>query len=97
MKKYQITINFTMDDDFMSYVPEHRVYINGLIVRHIIDYYTVSLESFTCWILINARSKKEAKAIVIKSVLSSYWHNIVVDELFVYDSSSYRLPELVLN
>jgi hypothetical protein len=97
MKKFQITISFTMDDDFMSYVPEHRTYINTLINKHVIDYYTVSLESFTCWILINAKSKNDAKNIVMKSVLSQYWHHVIVDELFVYDSSSYRLPDLVLN
>jgi hypothetical protein len=97
MKKYQITISFTMDDDFMSYIPEHRIYLFELMSKNIIETYAVSLESFTCWILINAASKKNAKEIILQSPLSIYWHEIKIDELFVYDNNNYREGSMSLN
>ena len=33
LNKYQVTIQFEMDEEFMSFVPPHRVYINSLIEK----------------------------------------------------------------
>ncbi len=94
--KYQVTIHFEMDNDFMSFVPPHRVYINDLIDKGVIEYYTVSMETQRCWMLINALSKKEVTNYLQNSPLKKYW-TIEIDELFVYDAQSYRLPALQLN
>jgi hypothetical protein len=96
MKKFQIIINFTMDDDFMTLVPPHRTYINYLINKSVIDYYAVSMESQTCWIIINANNKTEAAEYLKKSPLYKYW-SYTIESLFVYDSQQYRLPALQLN
>ena len=94
--KYQVTIHFEMDNDFMSFVPPHRVYINDLIDKGVVEYYTVSMETQRCWMLINALSKKEVTNYLQNSPLKKYW-TIEIDELFVYDAQSYRLPALQLN
>ncbi len=94
--KYQVTIHFEMDNDFMSFVPPHRVYINDLIDKGVVEYYTVSMETQRCWMLINALSKKEVTNYLQNSPLRKYW-TIEIDELFVYDAQSYRLPALQLN
>ena len=94
--KYQVTIQFEMDNDFMSFVPPHRVYINDLIDKGVVEYYTVSMETQRCWMLINALSKKEVTNYLQNSPLRKYW-TIEIDELFVYDAQSYRLPALQLN
>lgn len=96
LNKYQVTVHFEMDDDFMTYVPPHRLYINSLIEKNILDYYTVSMESQRCWIVINASSKEEVEEYLSKSPLYKYW-TIEIDELFVYDGQSYRLPAVQLN
>lgn len=96
LNKYQVTIHFEMDDAFMSFVPPHRVYINSLIEKTCIDYYSVSMETQRSWMIINAVSKKEVEQILSKSPLYKYW-TVEIDELFVYDSHSYRLPALQLN
>jgi len=94
--KYQVTIHFEMDDMFMSLVPPHRIYINSLIEKNIIEYYAVSMETQRCWIIMNAASKKEITQYLQESPLMKYW-TIEIDELFVYDAQSYRLPEVQLN
>ena len=45
LNKYQVTVQFEMDENFMTLVPAHRTYINSLIEKNIIDYYTVSMET----------------------------------------------------
>lgn len=94
--KYQVTIHFEMDDEFMGFVPPHRLYINSLIEKGVIDYYSVSMETQRCWIIMNAASKKEVNKYLDKSPLKKYW-TVEVDELFVYDSQNYRLPAVQLN
>jgi muconolactone delta-isomerase len=94
--KYQVTIHFDMDDEFMSLVPSHRLYINSLIEKGSLDYYSVSMETRRCWMVMNAANKKEVEDFLLKSPLHKYW-TIEIDELFVYDSQSYRLPALQLN
>jgi muconolactone delta-isomerase len=96
LNKYQVTISFEMDEHFMSYVPSHRVYINGLIDKGVIDYYSVSMETMRCWMVINAADKKEVESYLNRSPLFKYW-TFEIDELFVYDGQTYRLPAVQLN
>ena len=96
MKKFQAIISFEMDEDFMSFVPPHRTYINYLLNKGIIDSYAVSMETQQSWVTLNANTKQEAKEILEKSPLNKYWSYDIV-ELFVYDSQSTRLPAVQLN
>ena len=96
MKKFQAIIKFTMDEQFMTFVPPHRTYINYLLNKSILDSYAVSMESQTCWITLNADNKAEADKYLAKSPLYKYW-TYEIEELFVYDSIHYRLPALQLN
>lgn len=94
--KYQVTIRFYMDEEFMTLVPAHRTFINELIDKNIVDYYAVSMETQRSWMIINATDKNAVEAYLKQSTLYNYW-TIEIDELFVYDSQAYRLPALQLN
>jgi hypothetical protein len=96
MNKYQVTAQFEMDDEFMSHVPEHRSYINQLIEDGVIDYYSVSLENNTVWVVVNALTKEDVEAYLDASPLRPYW-TCTINELFVFDGQSMRLPALQLN
>jgi hypothetical protein len=96
MKTFLVNIKFALTDDFMSYVPEHRTYINMLINTNVIESYAVSMETQRSWIIINAETKDEVEKILIKSTLYQFW-TYEIDELFVYDSQNFRLPKLELN
>jgi len=96
MKTFLVNIKFEFGDDFMSYVPEHRTYINMLINTNVIESYAVSMETHRSWIILNAESKAEVGTILAKSTLYKFW-TYDIDELFVYDSQNFRLPKLELN
>lgn len=96
ISKFQVTISFYMDDQFMALVPAHRTYINYLINKGVIDSYTVSLESQKSWIIINATDKKEAESYLNRSPIFRYWQ-VTIDELYVFDGQNYRLPALQMN
>jgi hypothetical protein len=97
MKKFQVTIRFTMDDAFMPLIPPHRVYINSLIEKGIIDQYLVSMETQRLWITVSAENKKEVGRLLNKSPLKRYWDPVEIDELYVVDGQHYRLPAVQLN
>lgn len=96
LRKFLVTINFFMDDEFMTLVPPHRTYINFLINKGIIDSYAVSMESYRSWIMLTAESKEQVRDYLIKSPLYKYW-TFEIDELFLYDGQTYRLPALQMN
>ena len=96
LNKYQVSISFEMDEEFMNLIPAHRTYINYLINKGIVDYYTVSLESQRCWIIINADDKKKADEYLKKSPIFKYWQ-YEIDELYLYDGQGYRMPAVQLN
>ena len=96
LKKFLVTITFFMDEQFTTLVPPHRTYINYLINKGIIDSYAVSMESYRTWIMMTAADKDEVKEYLRKSPLFKYWTS-EIDELFVYDGQTYRLPALQIN
>lgn len=96
LKKFIVTISFFMDDKFMTLVPPHRTYINYLINKGIIDSYAVSMESYRSWIMMTAENKNEVREYLKKSPLFKYW-TFEIDELFVYDGQTSRLPALQMN
>lgn len=97
MKKFQATIHFEMDDDFMSLIPSHRVYINSLIEKGIIDQYVVSMETQRLWITMSGEDKEDVEKRLKKSPVHKYWNSIEIDELFVIDGQHYRLPAIQMN
>lgn len=96
MKRFQAIIHFQMDDQFMTFIPPHRTYINYLINKNVIESYAVSMESQTVWIIVNANTKEEVDQLLSKSPLYKYW-NYTIEELFVYDGQQFRFPTVQLN
>jgi muconolactone delta-isomerase len=96
MKKFQVTIHFEMDDDFMSLIPAHREYINELIEKGTIDQYVVSMETQRVWITFTAETKEEVEQYLSNSPIYKYW-TVDVDELFLIDGQHYRFPTVQLN
>ena len=96
MKKFQVIVKFSMDDDFAALIPSHRTFISYLINKQVIDTYCVSMESYTVWITVNAETKTEVEDYLKQSPLIKYW-TYTIEELFVYDGQIFRLPAVQLN
>jgi hypothetical protein len=96
MKKFQVTIKFQMDDSFMGLIPAHRLYINSLIEKGVIDNYLVTMESQRTWITFTAENKVQVEKYLTQSPLYRYW-TYEIEELFVIDGQHYRMPALQLN
>lgn len=96
MKKFQVTIHFEMQDDFLELVPSHRTYINHLIKKDVIEQYAVSMESQRVWITLNGDDKSAIEALLQESPLHKFW-TFEIDELFVIDGHHYRLPAVQPN
>jgi muconolactone delta-isomerase len=96
MKKFQVTIQFEMSDEFAALVPQHRVYIDRQIKKGTIDHYVVTMETQQVWITISADDKEEVEKLLSKSPLYKYW-TYTINELFVVDGVHYRLPVMQLN
>ena len=96
MKKYQVTIQFEITEDFNELVPPHRTYINYLINKDIVDQYIVSMETQKVWITLNATSPEEVRKLLGKSPLYKCW-TYEINELFIWDGQHYRLPAVQPN
>jgi len=96
MKKFQVTIHFEMDDEFMSHIPAHREYINSLIEKGVIDQYVVSMDTQRVWITFTAEKKETVEQYLTESPIYKYW-TYDIDELFLFDGQHYRLPAVQLN
>ncbi len=96
MNKYQVSVSFTIEGDFMNLVTAHRAYINALILKGVIDQYAISAERGQGWITMNARSKREVIKFLEKSPLYHYFQ-LEIDDLMVFDGKAMRFPRLVLN
>jgi len=96
MRKFQVTIQFEMNDEFASLVPSHRTYINRLIEQGVIDHYVVTMETQRVWITFSADDKAAVEKHLSKSPLHKFW-TYEIDELFVVDGLHYRLPVVQLN
>jgi hypothetical protein len=96
IRKFQVTIHFKVDSQFMARIPPHRLYISRLIENGVLDYYSVSLESMRVWMVMSAVDKDQVDKLLSESPLYSYF-KIEIDELYVYDAAGYRLPSFQLN
>ena len=73
MNKYQVTVFFSVDEEFMMLVPKHRLVINELILKCVIDSYAISAEVGRGWITMNAKDKSDIHKILERSPLYPYF------------------------
>jgi len=97
LRKFQVTLQFVMDEHFMTSIPAHRKYINELIEEERIDQYLVSMESQTLWITLTGTDKEEVMKMLRGTPLYPYFRKIRIDTLFIVDGLHYRFPALQPN
>lgn len=97
-KKFMLSFDFSIDDEFTSLISAHRTLVNHLIKDKVIDYYAVSMETKKGWIVFNTDSKDQIESFMSQSPLFDYLKNFDISELFVLDGPHLRIPsKLELN
>jgi hypothetical protein len=96
MRKFQVTIQFDMNEEFASLIPAHRKHINRLIRQGVIDHYVVTMETRRVWITFSAEDKSAVEKYITGSPLLKFW-TYEIDEIFMVDGMHYRLPVMQLN
>jgi hypothetical protein len=96
MAKFHVTIAMYPEIGIDSGLVAHRQYMEKLIRKGILEYYSVSAESMHTWMVINAEDKNEVVRILKRSPISISW-SYEIDEIFSIDGQMFSLPELNLN
>jgi hypothetical protein len=96
MRKFQVTIQFEMNEEFASLIPAHRTYINRLIRQGAIDHYVVTMETQRVWITFSAEDKAAVEEYINGAPLLKFW-TYEINEVFLVDGMHYRLPVMQLN
>jgi hypothetical protein len=91
-KKFMLTFDFTMDDEFTSFIAPHQTLVNHLIKNKVIDHYAISMESKKGWIVFSTDDKEQIEEYMSQSPLYGYLNNFDISELFVLDGPHLRLP-----
>lgn len=92
----QIRLPEELSSDFLARIPAHRAYVDLLINKGVMLSYAVNTDRTHGWVIIEASDADEALKIFSESPLFRFVR-VRVDELFIYDSESLRLPKMNLN
>lgn len=98
MRKFMIQMRLPspLSEEFYALVPEHRAYIDTLINDGIITLYAINEERTRGWTIVLAENAEEAMAVLEKSPIHAFL-TCHVDELFIFDGETMRLPKVSLN
>ncbi len=92
-----IRLPAVFDDEFLALIPQHRGIINQLLADYIIETYAISADRNRGWITINGDNEAAVLEIVKQFPLYTYFQEVEIDELFLFDSAATRFPRISLN
>lgn len=87
----------SLTEEFMALIPAHRAFINQLISQKVMESYAISADRRRGWVTINGDDAAAVLAIVEQFPLYDFLTGVEIDELFVFDSASFRFPLINLN
>ena len=67
MNKYQVSVFFSVDEEFMNLVPKHRGVISDMILKGVIDSYAISAEVGRGWITMNGKANGDERNLIPSS------------------------------
>jgi hypothetical protein len=92
-----ITLPEELDDKFWTLIPAHRELITQLMNNEIVVSYAINSSRTSGWIVVSAETREEAIRTIKKFPIYSYYLDVEIEELFLFDTSYTGLPKLVLN
>lgn len=92
-----IRLPSVFDDEFLALIPKHRNLVNQLLAEYIIETYAISADRNRGWVTINGESEEAVLEIIKKFPIYTYFQEVEIDELFIFDSAATRFPRISLN
>ncbi|MGI4835728.1 MAG: hypothetical protein ACRYFK_19910 [Janthinobacterium lividum] len=92
-----LTLPESFDAAVMAVIPRHRAFINKLLAEHVIESYAISADRSRGWVTMNGTDEATVRAVVAQFPLYRFLREVVVDELFIYDSAAHRFPSISPN
>jgi hypothetical protein len=92
----ELTLPTRLSADFLSLIPDHRTFINGLIDDNVICSYNINTERSKGWILFNAESEVEVMNHVQQFPIFSFI-DFYINEIMIHDGMLERFPKLHFN
>ncbi|WP_426058966.1 hypothetical protein [Hymenobacter sp. B1770] len=85
------------DEEFIALIPSHRDFINRMLNEKIVEVYAISGDRSRGWVTINGDDVAAVQAVVEQFPLYRYFQGVEIDELFIFDSTASRFPNISLN
>ena len=92
----QMRLPNPLSDAFYALIPEHRAYIDKQINDGIITLYAINEDRTRGWAIVLSENAEEAMEVIEKSPVYRFM-SIQIDELFIFDGETMRLPKVSLN
>jgi len=98
MENFMVEINLPeiQDEQFFNLIPAHRMMINTMIEKGIIQQYTINAERTKGWILFNCKNKDEV-LIALQKMPIFKLVKFKIHKIMIADGELYRLPKMNLN
>ena len=84
-------------EEFVALIPAHRAFINQLLSQKVVESYAISADRSRGWVTMHGDDTAAVLAIVEQFPLYDFLAGVEIDELFVFDSASFRFPLINLN
>ena len=92
----EISLPEIQDEEFFNLIPSHRMLINDMIEKGIIQHYTINAARTKGWILFNCKNKNEVMVALLKMPIFDLV-KFKIHDILIADGELYRLPKMNLN
>lgn len=98
MNTYMVNMQLPVElsTEFIMLIPKQRAHINDLMDRGKVIMYSLSMDRKSLWVIISAKSQKNAEIIISEFPLNRFMKSDI-KELAFHNSVSTELPKLIMN
>lgn len=98
MAQFMVSSNLpeSMDNNFVSLIPDQRVYIDTLIAKGIILSYSLSVDRTKLWVVFSCQNEKEVAKYLNRFPIAEYLEYEIL-ELMFHNSTEMIFPAISLN
>ncbi|TAF76809.1 MAG: hypothetical protein EAZ53_03350 [Bacteroidetes bacterium] len=98
MAQYMVSINLpeSIDNNFVSLIPDQRVYVDTLIAKGTILSYSLSVDRTKLWIIFSCQNEKEVAKYLNRFPIAEYLEYEIIELLF-HNSPEMVFPAISLN